>query len=141
MLLNIQQCTGQFHTCTHTHTHTHTIIWPKCQCSCVFLRTYQIYGKVSHPHFKFSFQNVVLGKTSRFSALISHVCKMGMILCHLFLFCSSSQGAANKCLPSALKILITVIPSLSVQDCRAPGSPADGRHWANGASPVTAVAI
>ena len=40
-----------------------------------------------------------------------------------------------------LKTLITVIPSLSVQDCVAPGSPADGRYQADGASPATVVTI
>lgn len=141
-------------TVPHLHTHTHKklsrsnvsgkAIGKFCYIakSCVFMDTCQIYGKVSHPHFKWSFQNVVLDKTSMFSALISHVCKMGMILCHAFLFSqSSSQRAANECLPSALKILITVIPGLLVQDCRAPGSPADGRYWADGASPVTVVTI
>lgn len=107
--------------------------------SCVFLGTYQIYRKVSHPCFKFRFQDLVLGKASNFSASILQVCKMGMILCHMFLFSlSSSLRAANECLPSTLKILITVIPSLSVQGCRAPGSPAD-RIPSEGARPVTAV--
>lgn len=98
--------------------------------SCVFLGTYQIFGEVSHSQFKFSFQNVALSKVSKFSASISHVCKRGMFLCHSFLFSpSSSQRAANECLPSALKILITVIPRLSVRDCGAPGNLADGEIW------------
>lgn len=64
---------------------------------------------------------------------------METILCYILLFClPPSLRAANECLPNTLKILITAIPSLSVQGCIAPGSPADG-ILRKGAGPVTAV--
>lgn len=69
-------------------------------------------------------------------ALMFSIYKMGVIVCYLFPFSLfSSLGAANECLPSTLKILITVIPGISVQDCLAPGNPADCEILGNRSQP------
>lgn len=70
---------------------------------------------IHHTHKHWLFLKYGFRQDIIFCALMFSICKMGVIVCYLFLLSLfSSMGAANECLPSTLKILITVIPGISV---------------------------